>query len=104
MLSPTRGCSRLCSSTIVQLDGVLACSRSWLGDRSDHGDNSRRDLPTGARERHPSFRRGDVCRWIALGGTVFIAKPDSAEVLIGPGILEAFVGTVLWFIGRPDRP
>jgi hypothetical protein len=37
------------------------------------------------------------------GGTVFIPKPDSAEALIGPGILGAFVGTVLWFIGRPDR-
>lgn len=38
------------------------------------------------------------------GGTVFLPKPDSAEALIGPGILGAFVGTVLWFIGRPDRP
>lgn len=37
-------------------------------------------------------------------GEVIIAKPSSMEALIGPAILGAVVGTVLWLIGRPDRP
>src|SRR5262249_43321630 len=37
-------------------------------------------------------------------GEVIIANPSSMEVLIGPAILGAVVGTVLWFIGRPARP
>jgi hypothetical protein len=37
-------------------------------------------------------------------GEIFITKPGPAEALLGPGILGVLVGTVLWFIGRPDRP
>jgi hypothetical protein len=37
-------------------------------------------------------------------GEVIIVKPNSMEALVGPAILGALVGTVLWLIGRPDRP
>jgi hypothetical protein len=39
-------------------------------------------------------------RW----GEVIILKPNSMEALVGPAVLGALVGTVLWLIGRPDRP
>jgi hypothetical protein len=37
-------------------------------------------------------------------GEVFIVGPGAAAVVVGPSILGALVGTVLWLIGRPDRP
>jgi len=37
-------------------------------------------------------------------GEVIIAKPNSTEALVGPTMFGALVGTVLWLIGRPDRP
>lgn len=37
-------------------------------------------------------------------GEVIIVKPNSTEALIGPATLGALVGTVLWLVGRPDRP
>jgi hypothetical protein len=37
-------------------------------------------------------------------GEVIIVKPNAMEALVGPAILGALVGTVLWLIGRPDRP
>ena len=39
----------------------------------------------------------------AHGGEVFIVGPGAAAVLVGPSMLGALVGTVLWLIGRPDR-
>ena len=39
-------------------------------------------------------------RW----GEVIIAQPNAREALVGPAMLGALVGTVLWLIGRPDRP
>src|SRR5262245_28151500 len=39
-------------------------------------------------------------------GEVIIADPNPAAILVlmGPGILGALVGSLLWLIGRPDRP
>src|SRR5262249_54959188 len=39
-------------------------------------------------------------RW----GEVIIAQPNAREALVGPAMLGALVGTVLWLIGRPDQP
>jgi len=39
-------------------------------------------------------------RW----GEVIIAQPNAREALVGPAMLGALVDTVLWLIGRPDRP
>ena len=38
---------------------------------------------------------------VQIGSTIIEGPPFE---LIGPGILGALVGTVLWLIGRPDRP
>ena len=45
-------------------------------------------------------RIADGAHW----GEVFIVGPGAAGIVVGPGILGAIVGTVLWLIGRPDRP
>ena len=39
---------------------------------------------------------------VQIQSTTIIASPSFE--LIGPGLLGALVGTVLWLIGRPDRP
>jgi hypothetical protein len=39
-------------------------------------------------------------RW----GEVIIAQPNARGALVGQAMLGALVGTVLWLIGRPDRP
>src|SRR5215472_12010061 len=78
-----------CAGAIL-VGAPLACPPDRLDGRCDHRDSSRRNLSTGAGERHPNFGRADFRRSSTLGRGI-IAKPSSMESLIGPAILGAVV-------------